>query len=117
MGRRPIAAWRRTVQLSSKKSWVVGLAAALLASTPAVAQQAAAAPTVSYNHAGRLLADPATGRVTQNQTLVIENGRVREIVNGFVGQGDVVDLSDKFVLPGLIDSHVHITNQQGEGNR
>ncbi|ASD27983.1 Xaa-Pro dipeptidase [Brevundimonas diminuta] len=117
MGRRPIAAWRSTVQLSSKKSWVVGLAAALLASTPAVAQQAAAAPTVSYIHAGRLLADPATGRVTQNQTLVIENGRVREIVNGFVGQGDVVDLSDKFVLPGLIDSHVHITNQQGEGNR
>lgn len=105
------------MQLSSKKSWVVGLAAALLASTPAVAQQAAAAPTVSYIHAGRLLADPATGRVTQNQTLVIENGRVREIVNGFVGQGDVVDLSDKFVLPGLIDSHVHITNQQGEGNR
>ena len=103
--------------MSSKKSWVVGLAAALLASTPAVAQQAAAAPTVSYIHAGRLLADPATGRVTQNQTLVIENGRVREIVNGFVGQGDVVDLSDKFVLPGLIDSHVHITNQQGEGNR
>lgn len=105
------------MQLSSKKSWVVGLAAALLASTPAVAQQAAAAPSVSYIHAGRLLADPATGRVTQNQTLVIENGRVREIVNGFVGQGDVVDLSDKFVLPGLIDSHVHITNQQGEGNR
>ncbi len=103
--------------MSSKKSWVVGLAAVLLASTPAVAQQAAAAPTVSYIHAGRLLADPATGRVTQNQTLVIENGRVREIVNGFVGQGDVVDLSDKFVLPGLIDSHVHITNQQGEGNR
>ncbi|MGX1746161.1 MULTISPECIES: amidohydrolase family protein [unclassified Brevundimonas] len=105
------------MQLSSKKSWFVGLAAALLASTPAVAQQAASAPNVSYIHAGRLLADPATGRVAQNQTLVIENGRVREIVNGFVGQGDVVDLSDKFVLPGLIDSHVHITNQQGEGNR
>ena len=82
------------MQLSSKKSWFVGLAAALLASTPAVAQQAASAPNVSYIHAGRLLADPATGRVAQNQTLVIENGRVREIVDGFVGQGDVVDLSD-----------------------
>ncbi|HUH24636.1 MAG TPA: amidohydrolase family protein, partial [Brevundimonas sp.] len=72
---------------------------------------------MSYVHAGRLLADPATGRVAERQTLVIENGRVREIVDGFVGEGNVVDLSNQFVLPGLIDSHIHITNQQGEGNR
>jgi len=105
------------MSLSSKKSWVIGFAAALLTTSPVLALQAAPASTVSYIHAGRLLADPATGRVTERQTLVIENGRVREIVDGFVGEGHVVDLSNQFVLPGMIDSHVHITNQQGEGNR
>lgn len=105
------------MSLSLKKSWVIGLAATLITTSPVLALQAAPAPTVSYIHAGRLLADPATGRVTERQTLVIENGRVREIVDGFVGEGHVVDLSNQFVLPGMIDSHVHITNQQGEGNR
>ncbi|WP_427792998.1 amidohydrolase family protein [Brevundimonas diminuta] len=91
-----------------------------MAVSPVAVAQAAAqtqAPTVSYIHAGKLLADPATGRVTERQTIVVENGRVREIVNGYVGDQGVIDMKDRFVLPGLIDGHVHLTNQQGEGNR
>ena len=98
------------MKLTLKKSWAVGLAAALMASAGAVSAQ-----DVSYIHAGRLLADPATGRVTERQTLVIEDGKVKEIRDGFVGEGNVIDLSNKFVLPGFIDSHVHLGNQQGDG--
>ncbi len=92
------------------------LAAAVTALAPAQAVQARQSDVV-YVHAGRLLADPATGRVATNQTLVIEDGRVREIRDGFSGEGQVVDLSEHFVLPGLIDSHVHLTDQTEANSR
>ena len=79
---------------------------ACLATEPRVSP----AGPVLFVQVGRLLADPATGRVETNKTVVIQNGRVREIRDGFVtGEGRVVDLRDRFVLPGLIDSHVHLT--------
>lgn len=76
----------------------------------------------SVVHAGRLLAIPG-GSVTENQSIVIKDGRVERIADGFlttdaVGAGaddkvTIHDLSDMFVMPGLIDGHVHIT---GENN-
>ncbi len=82
----------------------------------ATAQPAPANETV-YVQAGRLLADPASGKVETNKTIVIVGGRVSEIRDGFVGEGRVVDLRDRFVLPGLIDSHVHLTSEQGPNSR
>ncbi|PIC01672.1 amidohydrolase family protein [Caulobacter sp. X] len=78
----------------------------------------ACAETV-FVQAGRLLADPATGKVETAKTLVLENGKVVRIVDGYVVEkgGKVVDLKDSFVLPGLIDSHVHLTGQQGPTSR
>ncbi|MBO9543959.1 amidohydrolase family protein [Caulobacter sp.] len=72
-----------------------------------------------FVQAGRLLADPATGKVETAKTLVLENGKVARIVDGYVSEpgGKVVDLKDSFVLPGLIDSHVHLTGQQGPNSR
>ena len=68
-----------------------------------------------FVQAGKLLADPATGKVETAKTVVIENGKVARIVDGYVSEpgGKIVDLKDSFVLPGLIDSHVHLTGQQG----
>lgn len=78
----------------------------------------ACAETV-FVQAGRLLADPATGKVETAKTLVLENGKVVRIVDGYVAEkgGKVVDLKDSFVLPGLIDSHVHLTHQQSPTSR
>ncbi|WP_421736343.1 amidohydrolase family protein [Caulobacter sp.] len=72
-----------------------------------------------FVQAGRLLADPATGKVETARTVVIENGKVARIADGYVSEpgGKVVDLKDSFVLPGLIDSHVHLTGQQGPTSR
>ncbi|WP_311267737.1 amidohydrolase family protein [Sphingobium sp. WCS2017Hpa-17] len=84
--------------------------------TPALAQDKAPSQR-SYIQAGRLLADPATGRVDSNKTIVIEGGKIVEIRDGFVGEGQVIDLRDGFVLPGFIDSHVHITSQSGPDSR
>jgi imidazolonepropionase-like amidohydrolase len=48
---------------------------------------------------------------------VIKGGQIVEIDDGFVGSGDVVDLRDSFVLPGLIDTHVHILGENGPTSR
>lgn len=69
-------------------------------------------------HAGRLLADPATGRVATEQTIVVRDGRIAEIRAGYVRDGGtIVDLSKLFVLPGLIDSHVHLCHENGRDDR
>ncbi|MES2054334.1 MAG: amidohydrolase family protein [Pseudomonadota bacterium] len=80
---------------------------------------AAPAPRTTYIQAGRLLADPATGRVESNKTIVVRDGRIVEIRDGFIDgpDGDVVDLRDRFVLPGLIDSHVHICHENGPDDK
>lgn len=86
------------------------------AQTPAVAPDSPGEGTV-FVQVGRLLADPATGSVQRDKTLVISGGQVVEIRDGFVGEGRIVDLRDAFVLPGLIDSHVHLTGQQNPNGR
>ena len=96
---------------------------AVLAATAAQAQQASAVAAVSaeqpttFVQVGRLLADPASGRVLRDKTLVIRGNQIVEIRDGFVGEGDVVDLRSAFVLPGLIDSHAHLTGQQNPNGR
>jgi imidazolonepropionase-like amidohydrolase len=95
--------------------WLTALLVMLTGIGAATAQpparaQAASANEVTYIQAGRLLADPETGRVETERTIIIQHGRVREIVAGFQsGPGQVIDLRDSFILPGLIDSHVHLT--------
>ena len=50
-------------------------------------------------------------RARGNSTIVVRDGKVAEVRDGFVAPeagATLVDLSDKFVLPGLIDLHVHL---------
>ncbi|MGZ9100072.1 MAG: hypothetical protein ACXW3O_10240, partial [Brevundimonas sp.] len=97
-------------------------ACAALVATSVAAQTPAPTPVspaggTTFVHAGRLLADPATGVVQRDKTLVIEGNRIVEVRDGFVGEGRIVDLRDSFVLPGLIDSHVHLTGEQNPNGR
>lgn len=79
----------------------------LLASTAlACAGSAQAATTVI--HAGHLLAEPGKP-AAEKQSIVIENGKVTAIKDGFVAGDKVIDLSHSWVLPGLIDMHTHVT--------
>lgn len=102
---------------------LAALAAGLTVFATAQAQaQTAGAATGSdavFVQAGRLLADPASGRVLTDQTVVIRDGRVAEIRAGFSGEGEgrIIDRRSDFVLPGLIDSHVHLTGQQSPTSR
>ena len=51
------------------------------------------------------------GAVLENRDLVVREGRIAEIVPRGTGRGDrVYDLTALTVLPGYIDTHVHIGN-------
>lgn len=66
-------------------------------------------------HAGKLLAEPGKP-VRGPSTIIVEGGKIVAIVDGFQAPGAtdrLVDLKDKYVLPGLIDSHVHLTSDAG----
>lgn len=69
---------------------------------------------VTVIKAGRLI-DTINGRVLENQTIVIEGETIKAVgANIAVPAGaEVIDLSKSTVMPGLTDSHVHISGQAG----
>jgi imidazolonepropionase-like amidohydrolase len=79
---------------------------------------AAAQENVTVIHAGWLLAVP--GETPQeNRSVVIIDGRIDRIEDGFVAPdgAEIIDLSDQYVLPGLIDSHVHLLSELNPNRR
>jgi imidazolonepropionase-like amidohydrolase len=65
-------------------------------------------------HCGKIL-DTQTGKVLSNKTILVSGTKITKILDGFVtkvNREDVeIDLKNKFVLPGLIDMHVHIEKE------
>lgn len=95
-----------------KKLAFVSLTVLALATSPLSAQ---IAEQVTVIHAGQLLDKP--GQAPRGQsTIIIRNGKVAEVLNGHQpgpSGATLIDLKDKFVLPGLIDSHVHLDSDAG----
>jgi len=95
-----------------KKLVFVSIAAVSMASTPLAAQTA---QPVTVIHAGQLLDKPGSAPRGPS-TIVIRDGKVAEVMTGFQpgpAGATLIDLKDKFVLPGLIDSHVHLDSDAG----
>ena len=70
-------------------------------------------------HAGFLLADPDI-QPKSEQSILIEGERIKAVSDGFIDPPpgcELIDLRKKFVLPGLIDCHVHLTAQLDQGYR
>ena len=81
---------------------------------PVLAQSPAASPSsVMVIHAGALLDKPGQ-KPRGNATVFIENGKISDVRDGFAeapAGARVVDLKNQFVLPGLIDMHVHLYSE------
>lgn len=93
----------------------------LVAAAAAGAAEAPPAP-LTVIHAGTLLAAPPAAP-RPRQSLLVRGDRIVEIRDGYVdpaglqGAGEpaprLIDLSNRFVLPGLLDGHVHLSFQSG----
>lgn len=66
-------------------------------------------------HAGTLLAVPGEQPVRE-KTIVIKNGVIESVLDGYLStaqagaaDADLVSLRDRFVLPGLMEMHIHLT--------
>ncbi len=91
---------------------LAGAVAAMLAGS-SFAQEAQVASII---HAGRLLADPSNGRVLSEQSILIgADGKVISVEPGYVTRDGaaVIDQRNRFVMPGMIDSHVHLSSELG----
>jgi imidazolonepropionase-like amidohydrolase len=68
-------------------------------------------------HAGRLL-DGVAASPREKVSILISNDRITAVQSGFVtpAGAEIIDLTGATVLPGLIDSHVHISHQLEGGN-
>ena len=70
----------------------------------------AASAQVVVIKAGHLF-DARSGKMLDNQIIIVQNGKIKEVgANLKLDKTDkIIDLSDSYVLPGLMDCHVHIT--------
>ncbi len=72
-------------------------------------------------HAGELLAVPGKSSL-KNQTIVVKDGKISSVEKGFLPvenygeDAKLIDLSKSFVMPGLMDMHVHLQMELGEHN-
>jgi imidazolonepropionase-like amidohydrolase len=71
---------------------------------------------VTVVRAGRLI-DPDSGTVLTNQLIMIKGGKIQAVGKELALPADatVIDLSDKTVLPGLIDCHTHVADGHPDG--
>ena len=89
------------------------IAIAVAFAAAAAASPAPSAPT--YIHAGQLIAVPGQP-VRGPSTIQVDNGRIVSVVDGLTRLEPgvaFIDLSKYTVLPGLIDSHVHLASDRG----
>ncbi|MDG1205872.1 MAG: amidohydrolase family protein [Pseudomonadales bacterium] len=70
-------------------------------------------------HVGTLLAVPGES-TKDNQSIIVKDNRIIAVEDGFVdvpADAKLIDLKDKFVLPGLMDMHVHLLLELGPQSR
>ena len=88
--------------------------AATAAGTATAADAPAATPAgpVTAIHCGHLL-DVLAGKMLGPTTIIVEGKRVREVVAGSKAPSGAteIDLLDETCLPGLIDSHTHLSDE------
>ena len=67
-------------------------------------------------HAGTVLAVPGKAPKSE-QTIIIHEGKIVGMEDGYIedDEATILDMSDMFVMPGMIDSHVHLRSDRDSG--
>lgn len=104
---------RQTKLIAKLKPIAIALSALLIS-------KAAFAKTTII-HAGELLTD-ANKSPVKKHSIVIEDGKIVDVKKGYIkasslgDDAELVDMTDKFVLPGMMDMHVHLQGELGPRN-
>lgn len=63
-------------------------------------------------HCGQLI-DVKAGQVLKEMTIEVDGNKITNVVKGYTpaGASRLIDLKNKTVMPGLIDSHVHLESE------
>lgn len=78
------------------------------------------AQSTTVLHAGKIF-DASTKQVSTQKTIVVQNGKISQTKSGYLSTSElqlsgesveIIDLKDKFLMPGFIDMHVHITDER-----
>jgi len=112
----------RTLRLAAAALVALTVSSVALSQVVPIKGGALAPPAFSIIHAGTLLAVPGTKPVSK-ATIAIENRNIKVIKEGYVDAAalglpadtPVIDLTDKFVMPGFIDLHVHLSSGAERG--
>jgi imidazolonepropionase-like amidohydrolase len=76
--------------------------------------EASKSPTIAMM--GGILLDVKTGKELNNYTIIIEDSRIKEVGPSdqisYPASAEVFDASGKWILPGLIDMHCHLGNEE-----
>jgi imidazolonepropionase-like amidohydrolase len=92
----------------------ITLLVAIAAATLTLAESVAAAdiPELIALHCPRLI-DTSAGKLLGESTIVIDGARIKEVRSGHadVAGAKAIELHDVTCMPGLIDSHVHLTDE------
>jgi imidazolonepropionase-like amidohydrolase len=73
-------------------------------------------------HAGKVLVIPGEKPLSE-QTLVIRDGLIEQVIDGYKdanlidADSKLIDLKSQFVLPGLMDMHVHLLGEINKSAR
>lgn len=115
-----LTAVRRTIygEEKMKKIAKTAMQAVLAAGVAAAGLSAAFAADIKVIHAGELLAVPGQTPKSE-QTLVVADGKITQVLDGYRAASEfgadaaAIDLKEQFVMPGMMDMHVHIQMELG----
>ncbi|MFQ5704945.1 MAG: amidohydrolase family protein [Gemmatimonadales bacterium] len=89
----------------------VAVLALLAASSACAAQAQDAGQAVAL--VGATVIDPGVDQPIRNATVLVRSGKIQSVTAGggtVPGDARVIDLGGRYLVPGLIDAHVHIGN-------
>jgi imidazolonepropionase-like amidohydrolase len=97
---------------SAARGFTAGFAVLLSVGMSAAADAPTPPGGVTALLCGHLI-DTVAGKMLGESTIVIEGGHVREVLSGSQAPAGAtaIDLKSQTCMPGLIDSHVHLTGQ------
>lgn len=72
----------------------------------------------TYILCGKLI-DTKSGKIESKQTILVKENKILDVKDGYIMPkgGNLIDLRDKVVMPGLIDFHVHIEQEFDRNTR